>query len=619
MAKTEATLLLKIKESGAKALKDLRGKLKGLVPTMDQVKRGAAIMSAAFVAVGAAAVKFAEKSGRFDGVRKSFNALAESQGQDAKKMLDNMRELSRGTVSDMSLMEKANNALLLGLPVDRFGDMLKVAQSASVATGQSMDFMLNSIVTGLGRGSKLMLDNLGILIDTEAAYKEYAATLGKTSEKLTDAEKKQAFVNKALEVGLKNAEKTGAGALTLSQQMDVLKASWENFTVHLGEAAAPAVGFFTNKLNDLFTSITNNTTTNTLSDWAQNATKGVTIMWRLFEFVGKQLGTWLAGVGGVMHNFITGQFKKAWTNAKLLVEQTGTDIKESWDQTGADLEEIDKRYADARIARAEREKQRKVDLRKKEHEEKASIDEAAFLAEQERKIQEFEAGIDLLTANEMQKLDIAMRFLDQRIAAEKDFNAKKNLLSQKQALLERKAMLTQKQIEEERWQEKVQGTQRALGQIAGLQNSHDKRLAAIGKAAAIANITISTAQGVAKAWALGPILGPILAPLVAVAGAAQVAKVNSVKMADGGIVTPRPGGTLATIGEAGRSEAVVPLPEDFDPDEGGGIGGSGNTFIFQGPILGDKNQAREFALMLDEEFFKLRKENESIAFDQGIS
>lgn len=84
--------------------------------------------------------------------------------------------------------------------------------------------------------------------------------------------------------------------------------------------------------------------------------------------------------------------------------------------------------------------------------------------------------------------------------------------------------------------EKENNLRSSLGTIAGLQNSNNKTLGAIGKAAAIANITISTAQGVAQAFSLGPILGPILAPIVAVAGAAQSAKVAGVNFEQGGIV-----------------------------------------------------------------------------------
>ena len=40
---------------------------------------------------------------------------------------------------------------------------------------------------------------------------------------------------------------------------------------------------------------------------------------------------------------------------------------------------------------------------------------------------------------------------------------------------------------------------------------------------------------------------------------ASIAATKSVKLAEGGIIEPTPGGTLATIGEAGEAEAVIPL------------------------------------------------------------
>lgn len=54
----------------------------------------------------------------------------------------------------------------------------------------------------------------------------------------------------------------------------------------------------------------------------------------------------------------------------------------------------------------------------------------------------------------------------------------------------------------------------------------------------------------------------IAAGQVALLGAAVAtahSAVDSIKLADGGIVMPRPGGTSAVIGEAGRAEAVIPL------------------------------------------------------------
>jgi hypothetical protein len=48
------------------------------------------------------------------------------------------------------------------LPVSELGTMLAFAQKKAKETGQSVDYMVDSIVTGLGRKSLMILDNLGL-------------------------------------------------------------------------------------------------------------------------------------------------------------------------------------------------------------------------------------------------------------------------------------------------------------------------------------------------------------------------------------------------------------------------------------------------------------------------
>ena len=44
----------------------------------------------------------------------------------------------------------------------------------------------------------MILDNLGIIIDLDKAYTEYATAINKTKEELTELEKKEALVNEIL-------------------------------------------------------------------------------------------------------------------------------------------------------------------------------------------------------------------------------------------------------------------------------------------------------------------------------------------------------------------------------------------------------------------------------------
>ena len=56
----------------------------------------------------------------------------------------------------------------------------------------------------MGRQSIMMLDNLGIIVDTQKAYDDYAKSIGKASSELTDQEKKIAFNSAALESDIFN-------------------------------------------------------------------------------------------------------------------------------------------------------------------------------------------------------------------------------------------------------------------------------------------------------------------------------------------------------------------------------------------------------------------------------
>lgn len=160
--------------------------------------------------------------------------------------------------------------------------------------------------------------------------------------------------------------------------------------------------------------------------------------------------------------------------------------------------------------------------------------------------------------------------------------------------------------------ERVRTASAMFSAIASLSQSKNKQLAAIGKAGAIAQALVNTYQGISEAWKLGPILGPILAPLVAAAGFGNVAKIQSVQMAEGGVVMPRSGGTLATIGEAGRPEAVIPLGDDRAQEAMGGMGVTNNVTINAGVFVGDRVAVKELARMMDEEFFRLQRNRVSV-------
>lgn len=98
-------------------------------------------------------LEMAEQAG---GVTKAFNDLNQ------EGLLDNLRKATKGTVNDVQLMTAAVKANDFRIPLEDLGKYLEFAQLKAQQTGQSVDYMTDSIVTGLGRKSPLILDNLGI-------------------------------------------------------------------------------------------------------------------------------------------------------------------------------------------------------------------------------------------------------------------------------------------------------------------------------------------------------------------------------------------------------------------------------------------------------------------------
>ena len=91
-----------------------------------------------------------------EGIRLAFDRLNQPG------LLDQLKEATHGTVSEIELMKQAIQFDNFKLPLEDLATYLAFAQQKAKDTGQSIDYLVNSIVTGLGRQSKQILDNLGI-------------------------------------------------------------------------------------------------------------------------------------------------------------------------------------------------------------------------------------------------------------------------------------------------------------------------------------------------------------------------------------------------------------------------------------------------------------------------
>lgn len=91
-----------------------------------------------------------------DGITHAFRRIG------SEDYLQGLREATKNTVDDVELMKAAVKANDFRIPLEDLGKYLAFAQLKAQQTGQSLDYMVDSIVTGLGRQSPQILDNLGL-------------------------------------------------------------------------------------------------------------------------------------------------------------------------------------------------------------------------------------------------------------------------------------------------------------------------------------------------------------------------------------------------------------------------------------------------------------------------
>ena len=134
------------------------GKLDGMLQVFGgNLMTKAAGFAASFASeIGSCVQQGIELARQGEGIRNAFERLGRGD------ILDGLREATHGTVTDIELMKAAVKFNDFKLPLEELGTMLAFAQQKAKDTGQSVDYMVDSIVTGLGRKSLMILDNLGL-------------------------------------------------------------------------------------------------------------------------------------------------------------------------------------------------------------------------------------------------------------------------------------------------------------------------------------------------------------------------------------------------------------------------------------------------------------------------
>lgn len=162
---------------------------------------------------------------QLDGISQAFRII-ENTG---KTSMGKLQEATRGAVSEITLMSLAVQANNFKVPLENLAGFFEFATIRAAQTGESVEHLTRSIVTGIGRKSPLILDNLGI---TLVRLKEAMGKVGRESATVADISAAVAKIAKE-ETEFINA--LGLAATTTAQKLSKLGAGYENFKAGLGK------------------------------------------------------------------------------------------------------------------------------------------------------------------------------------------------------------------------------------------------------------------------------------------------------------------------------------------------------------------------------------------------
>ena len=184
--------------------------------------------------------KFAVQSAKVESMGRAFDTLSGGT-EDSSVAFKKLKEATDGTMSQFDLFQQANNAMILGVSKnsDEMAEMFDIAQRLGRALGKDTASSVESLITGIGRQSRLMLDNIGIIVKADEAYESYARKLNKTSSSLTDAEKKQAFLEATMESARLKADSLGEETDSTQDSFDRLSSSTANLASFIGKKLNP--------------------------------------------------------------------------------------------------------------------------------------------------------------------------------------------------------------------------------------------------------------------------------------------------------------------------------------------------------------------------------------------
>lgn len=244
--------------------------------------------------------------------------------------IEKARQASLGMIKEVDLLAIANRGLLMGLPDinENFGKIADAGTRLANILGGDATQMTRQLTEAIARGRTMQLQQLGIIIDQEAAYRDYARQLGVTVEELSKLQRQEAMQVASLKAVEEFLDNTTEAADSVSNSYAALQTSMSNAFAEVGiainenEQLAQSLRALADVIHENIDALA------ALANFL--ATTVAVAMQTTAQLVNAARSAWhllnadIAAAAGAADDF-----RQRWTGAAREIEQTGNAVQRS--------------------------------------------------------------------------------------------------------------------------------------------------------------------------------------------------------------------------------------------------------------------------------------------------
>lgn len=260
------TITISAKNLTAEAFKRVQQDLKGAGEEAARQKvslqqMATAVGAAAGVVAGLAAgvAKLGEHGATVNDVREHFGQLTATMGASADVM-GRLREATLGNISNFELMKTVNLGLSQGLQLsaDQLTQVGDVAAVLADRIGGDVSQSFETLIQAMATGQDKTLKTIGLNIDAAKATADYAVSIGKAANELTEQEKKEAIKNAILAEGQRVLSVSGKAQADFGDKVAQSKTALSNFidSVSSWVATSPSIGAWSSTITAAASAVT---------------------------------------------------------------------------------------------------------------------------------------------------------------------------------------------------------------------------------------------------------------------------------------------------------------------------------------------------------------------------